>query len=195
MCSMGRVEDGSRKKSRKAGLKRAILQTVAAAGLISLAIMAPNTPKIIPKEWLANIFSRSRNTRNAAVSKLIAQGMLAREKQDGVSVLRITSRGIRYLSEEQRRHLVQKPTRWDGKWRLVTFDIKEPRRKIRDALRRELQAVGFRKLQDSVWVYPYPCEEYVALLKADLHVGKDILYVIADELENDRVLREEFGIR
>ena len=129
-----------------------------------------------------------------AISKLLAEGLLVRENHNGISLLRITNKGRGYLSQEQRRHTIEKPKRWDGKWRLVIFDIKEPRRKTRDALRAELKAVGFRMLQDSVWIYPYACEEYVALLKADLHVGKDILYLIVDELENERFLREQFDL-
>jgi len=191
---MGKLEDRSKKKSRKSGLKRAILQTVAAVGLISLAVMAPNTPKIIPRSLLSKIFDRPRSSRNVAISKLLAEGLLVRENHNGISLLRITNKGRGYLSQEQRRHTIEKPKRWDGKWRLVIFDIKEPRRKTRDALRAELKAVGFRMLQDSVWIYPYACEEYVALLKADLHVGKDILYLIVDELENERFLREQFDL-
>ncbi len=192
---MGTREERTRKKSRKSGLKRAILQTVAAAGIISLAVMAPNMPKAIPRSWLKAIFDRSKSSRNVAVSKLISQGYLAHEIRNGVRVLRITPRGQGYLAKLPRRIVVEKPRRWDGKWRLVIFDIKEPRRRTRDALRRELTAVGFRKLQDSVWAYPYPCEEYIAMLKADLCVGKDILYLIVDELEHEDALKQQFGIR
>lgn len=74
------------------------------------------------------------------------------------------------------------------------FDIKEPRRSVRDALRRELQAVGFVKIQHSVWAYPYPCEDFIALLKADLHVGKDILYLVVEEMENDYLLKKHFSL-
>lgn len=54
--------------------------------------------------------------------------------------------------------------------------------------------IGFLKLQDSVWIYPYDCEELVALLKADFRIGKDILYVIADSLENDGWIKRHFGL-
>ena len=50
------------------------------------------------------------------------------------------------------------------------------------------------RLQDSVWVYPYDCEDIIGLLKTDIGVGKDLLYMIADEIENDRHLRENFGL-
>jgi DNA-binding transcriptional regulator PaaX len=41
---------------------------------------------------------------------------------------------------------------WDKRWRLVTFDIPEARRKDRLTLRRELRALKLGLLQRSVWV-------------------------------------------
>ena len=34
----------------------------------------------------------------------------------------------------------------------------------------------------------------MALIKADFKVGKDILYIIADSIENDRWIRNYFGV-
>ena len=193
---MGIMEERSRVKRRRSGLKRAILQTVAAAGIISLAIAAPNVPRGIPRSWLRAIFDRPRSSRDVAIAKLVAEGLLMREKHNGRSVLRITAKGKRHLSESgiARQSALAKPKRWDRKWRVVIFDIREPFRKVRDALRRELRATGFYRLQDSVWIYPYPCEDYIVLLKADMRVGKDILYLIVDEIENERHLKEYFDL-
>ena len=55
--------------------------------------------------------------------------------------------------------------------------------------------IGFVRLQDSVWVYPYDCEDLIVLLKADFKIGKDVLYMIVDEMEGDTHLRKEFGLR
>jgi len=55
--------------------------------------------------------------------------------------------------------------------------------------------IGFVHLQDSVWTYPYDCEDLIVLLKADFKIGKDILYMIVDELEGDWRLRKEFGLK
>lgn len=43
---------------------------------------------------------------------------------------------------------------WDGKWRIVIFDISENERIIRDALRFKLISLGFGKLQESVYITP-----------------------------------------
>jgi phenylacetic acid degradation operon negative regulatory protein len=54
--------------------------------------------------------------------------------------------------------------RWDGRWRLVLFDVPEAQRSARNKLRRYLQDRGFGYLQNSVWITPYPVAEQRALL-------------------------------
>ena len=61
-------------------------------------------------------------------------------------------------------------------------------------MRRTIESVGFVKLQQSVWVYPYDCEDFITLMKADFKIGKDVLYVIADKIEYDRPLKEMFEL-
>jgi CRISPR-associated endonuclease Cas2 len=76
----------------------------------------------------------------------------------------------------------------------LIFDIKEERKGMRDKIRRTLNTIGFIRLQDSVWVYPYDCEDLIMLLKADFKIGKDLVYIIADSIENDKDLRLAFNL-
>lgn len=88
----------------------------------------------------------------------------------------------------------KRPRRWDRRWRVVLFDISERRRSIRDQLRSFMQEYGFVRLQDSAWIYPYDCEELIALAKADFRLGSAVLYMIVEQLENDRALRTHFQL-
>lgn len=45
--------------------------------------------------------------------------------------------------------------KWDGKWRVVIFDIEERNRKNRDLLRYKLIELGFGMIQESVWISPH----------------------------------------
>jgi len=49
----------------------------------------------------------------------------------------------------------EKNKRKDGKWQMLIFDIPEKKRKLRDILRENLHFLGYKKLQQSVWVCPY----------------------------------------
>lgn len=46
---------------------------------------------------------------------------------------------------------------WDGKWRIVVWDIPEKRRVTRDLLRYKLKQLGFSKLQKSIWITKKNC--------------------------------------
>ena len=69
------------------------------------------------------------------------------------------------LTEQGRLHALggrdpdQQWTRpWDGRWRLVLFDVPVAQRTRRERLRRYLRARGFGCLQGSVWVTPDPLQ-------------------------------------
>lgn len=46
------------------------------------------------------------------------------------------------------------PTR-DSLWKIIIFDIPETKREVRGFLRQKLQALHFKKWQNSIWVSPY----------------------------------------
>ncbi len=49
--------------------------------------------------------------------------------------------------------------RWDGKWRMVLFDVPQSKASDRARLRRSLADRGFGYLQNSVWITPDPLTE------------------------------------
>jgi phenylacetic acid degradation operon negative regulatory protein len=54
---------------------------------------------------------------------------------------------------------------WDGRWRLVVFDIPREQKGARERLRRFLRSRSYGCLQGSVWVTPDPPVEESTLLK------------------------------
>lgn len=48
---------------------------------------------------------------------------------------------------------------WDGYWRVVVYDIAEKESKLRSRLRTELCHLGYKFIQKSVWLSPFPTEE------------------------------------
>lgn len=98
------------------------------------------------------------------------------------------------MHAEKARLAGNKPKKWDRQYRLVMFDVPEKRKRIRDLLRREMREIGFLRVQDSAWLYPYDCEEFISLLKADLRIGKDVLYAVVDSIDNDAWVRKHFNL-
>jgi DNA-binding transcriptional regulator PaaX len=187
---MMNLEKRARERAKKANLKKIILETVTFVGIISFATLLPNVFMAMKRLGLLT-HKRQEETIKRARSNLIKRGMLKFKDNH----LEITSKGRLYLLKNISpfRDKKKKP-KWDGKWRVLIFDIPQKRKRDRDLIRRALVSVGFMYLQKSVWVYPYDCEELVALLKADLKIGKDVLYMIVEELEYDKPVREYFGL-
>ena len=91
---------------------------------------------------------------------------------------------------------------WDGKWRLVIFDVPVGRDSQRDRLRRYLREKGFGYLQNSVWITPDPLEaereilaggkvnvESLLLLEARPCAGESDLEIVAGAWDFDRINR------
>jgi CRISPR-associated endonuclease Cas2 len=189
---MGILEREVKNKNRKAFIKKAVLNSIAVASLLSVTLIAPNALKslrpFIKKRGKKNL----EWSVNKAVTRLKKHGLIHFEKTEKGTFVRLTEKGQRYLYT----HLdtPPKPRRWDKKWRILIFDIREKNRRTRDQLRQCLTSIGFVLLQKSVWVYPYDCEDLIVLLKADFKIGKDVLYIIADKIENDKLLKTHFNL-
>ena len=184
------------KKETKILVGKIILGTIATAGLLMIAAVAPNALKAMdlfyPKE--KRKYHRSSYVRKA-VTRLKDRGLIEFEKRNGMTFVRLTNKGHQQLLKYQLREaVIKKPKKWDKKWRVIIFDIKENRRFVRDGLRSELLNLGFVKLQNSVWVHPYSCEEVIIMLKSYFKIGKDVLYMTVDKIENDKWLKNEFHL-
>lgn len=171
----------------------AILTVVGAVGIITLAAVAPGCIKLLG--YALRYQSQKQYYINKVVQRCIDRGLLIRIKTPQGTQLRLTTKGKGILKlYELEKISIKKPKRWDRKFRVIIFDIKEKRRSIRDRLRMWLAHLGFIRLQQSVWVYPYECQEVVALLKAHFHVGKDILYLTVETIENDKWIKKYFNL-
>lgn len=187
---MGKLEKKNKERVRKENLQKIVLDTIAAAGVLSIGLVAPNTLKAMAK---LGILPRPRQKEyiSSSASRLAKRGMLMFKN----GRYQLTPSGEKLLRRWQLSdYQLRKPGKWDGKWRMVIFDIPEKKRRVRMQIIPLFHQAGFYRLQDSVWVYPYDCEDIIGLMKTDFGVGKEILYVIADEIENDRHLRSEFNL-
>ena len=85
-----------------------------------------------------------------------------KEDKDGFVKIVLTKEGqkkaLKFKLDEMK---IKKPAKWDGEWRIVIFDIPERFKKAREALRKKLKDLGFIKLQESVFVFPYECENEI----------------------------------
>lgn len=187
---MGTLEERNRKIVRRTQVQEAILGTVAATGIIGIGLLAPNVVGALHKMGIIP-YSREKEVVKSAASRLRKKGLLTFENGS----YSLTKTGEKVLRNWQMSdYKIKQPKKWDKKWRVIIFDIPEKKRAIRTEIRRIFIEAGLRRLQDSVWVYPYDCEDVIGLMKTDLGIGKYLLYLIVDQIESDRHLRLEFDL-
>src|SRR3989344_8414610 len=100
-------------------------------------------------------------------------------------------RAIKYTLEDL---TIQKPKNWDGKWRLIIFDIPEKFHKERHALRIKLEELGFYLLQKSVWLYPYKCRNEIDFIVEFFNISPYVRIVEATNFDGDEFLKKEFEL-
>ncbi|MCI0562646.1 MAG: CRISPR-associated endonuclease Cas2 [Nitrososphaera sp.] len=191
---MGHLERKVETEIRRTKINSAIINTLALSGVIAIWLVAPNVVGALHKLGVIN-FRQKKQGVNRSLTRLIQKGYVVVQRDGDKKFVRLTEKGERYAALlGEGRMASKKPRRWDGKWRMLIFDIPEKRKQLRSHIRSTLHSIGFQRLQDSVWVYPYDCEDAMNILKFEMKVGKEVLYVIADAIENDKQLRLSFSL-
>lgn len=189
---MGMLENESKKRTRKGQIQKIILGTIATVGLLSVTALAPNALQALGLIMRLDGKKKYRYAIESSRKRLLQNNLI---EYTANGLVKLTQKGEAKLRQlELHDFKLKKPKRWDKKWRMLIFDIREDRKYLREKIRRTLVAIGFEKLQLSVWVYPYDCEDLVTLLKADLKVGREVLYIIVDKIENDAWLKKRFNL-
>ncbi|MFQ5661768.1 MAG: CRISPR-associated endonuclease Cas2 [Candidatus Paceibacteria bacterium] len=189
------MQNPKKSQTRIGKIGKIVLLTIAGVGILSMAIAAPNALQAL------NIIPGMKKKRyhkyyiDNVIARLSRQGFIKFEDKNGKKFIKLTEKGkLEVIQYKFRDKIIKKPKKWDKKWRVIIFDIKEYRKGTRDKLRRTLVNLGFIRLQNSVWIFPYECEDIIVMLKADFKIGKDVLYMTVDKIENDKWLKKEFSL-
>ena len=87
-----------------------------------------------------------------------------------------------------------RPSLWDGKWRVVMFDIPTEKNDMRLAFKEKIKNLGFRMIQRSVWVYPYECGKEIDQLRTFYRIRDHVTYAVVESIEDDDSLRKLFNL-
>lgn len=140
---------------------------------------------VIFNEVIEKIFDISMNQKTKGVlSGLIKEGLIEKFQEEE-NKYRLTDKGFNFLCFEFPffRFLKEK---WDGKWRIISYEIPEAKREIRDRLRREMQGWGLGPWHRSFWLTPHPVIEKLKELVSQKEEEKYIQAFEADYVFGDR---------
>ena len=113
---------------------------------------------------------------------------------NGSIIVSLTDKGRLKALNIKFKKLNRKKEPWDGKWRMVAFDIPEERRKGRSALRYKIRLAGFYELQESLFLYPYDCEKEIAEFAKLFKLEKYIRFALLEFIDNQDDIKKIFRL-
>jgi len=180
-----------------------ILTYLGIGATIATAFVSPNAAGAIAKMFYSPSFSYdpegwkryNKGYLRQSLRRLEAQKLIKYAVVDGQALITITKEGktkvLKYALENLE---VKKPQSWDGKWRVVIYDIPARDRSLQLVIRDALKAMGFYQMQESVYLFPHPCYDEVEFLRSFYGVGAMVKYLLVTKLEDDAPYRQYFGV-
>ncbi len=118
-----------------------------------------------------------RSKLTQTIRRLRGKGLVQFEKEKADQVIiKLTGLGRDALGD-----LAALGEEWDGKWRIVVFDIPEPNRVIRGLFRRRLREWGFKSWQKSVWIGKNNVTEKLRQLISRLGIDKWVAVIESED--------------
>jgi len=179
----------------KSEITKDILVWLALTGAVTIAATSPY--------FIQNIIKAYRRRQNFPKKKLSdafyrlrKEGCIFVRRENHQIYISLTKEGRKKAGRFQIDCLkVSQPKKWDGKWRIVIFDIAQLQKIKRDAFRGKLRELGFFPLQKSIWIHPFKCADEINLLRDFFGLSrKDIRLITAEDIEDDKFLKKKFGL-
>lgn len=123
-----------------------------------------------------------KSVLSKAINRLKQKGFVETVLEDKDLLIKLTDEGkqILFLLEPEE-------SKWDGKWRIVVFDVPEEKRLVRDLFRRNLKKWGFKPLQKSTWIsQKHVTEKLVSYVKF-LKIEKWVIVIESNKIEPNPV--------
>lgn len=139
-------------------------------------------------------YGKNKNTVYTSLSRLCKNGLIKKNKD----IFTLTSKGekksfMAFANAEAHSFGVKRET-WDGKWRIIFFDIPEKKRKHRDYLRFIIRTIGFREFQKSIWVYPYNIPSFLEEILDEENIKKYTRFITTESIDRDDDIKKMFKL-
>ncbi|MAG60046.1 hypothetical protein CMO96_04635 [Candidatus Woesebacteria bacterium] len=189
--------------SKKYATVKQILHLAGIGAFIAGSLILPGLPRLLrgralnyddffpAKKW--DDFDGSRLRQR--LKELHKQKVVRIYQTGDKFVVQITKKGRKRLLKYKLNNLkIPEPKKWDGKWRIVAYDIPKEKNSARDALRATLKRFNFLELQKSVYLYPYPCADMVEFIRELYGVGEHVTFLTVGNLEDENAYKEHFKL-
>ena len=181
-------------------LTKKIMHGLLVGGALAIAASSPYFGFYVSKKlFFSSKKKQQRLTKdrwNNTFYYMKRKGYLNFQRKNGQIYITLTKEGRKragkYLIDDLQ---IKKPKKWDGNWRIVIFDIPNVTRLTREALRGKLIELGFYKIQQSIWVFPYDCGKEIKLLRDFFGLNSThVQLIVTAKLEDEQKLKKVFKL-
>lgn len=185
-------------KNRLGAYTRTALAILGTTAGIAALVVFPGLA-IVAKEFLRHQRGRraySRHTMRNTLLRMEQRGFIRLVGKEGELMVQLTKDGKRMLKNLRYETLcIPPPTKWDGAWRLVAFDIPEKKRATRFLFRKKLREMGFVRIEKSLFLHPHPCTTEIAYLVDFLGIAPFVHLIHATSFNDDLRWQRHFKLR
>lgn len=129
-------------------------------------------------EKILDLFDLTLNQKTkGTLSSFLKSELIEIIDQDNVLKYTLTNKGLETLSLHFPLFRYQ-VSEWDGVWRIISYEIPERKRELRDRLRREMSGWGLGPWHRSFWITPHPI---ISALKNLVYGKEEAQYIQAFE--------------
>lgn len=114
-------------------------------------------------------------------------------RENGQEVIKLSQKGQTKYLRYKMENWSEQDKGWDGKWRVVLYDISKLKKDKQESFRRMLKQMNFWPLQKSVYLTPYRCQEAINYLREYFNIGEEVILLEVSKLENEAYYKQYFG--
>lgn len=175
-----------------------ILKFLAIGGVLTTGLIAPNSIMIFGKtldRLLDRLEKRQKDRELRRVLHYMKQrGLIKYRPRDYENGIILTEAGKKRIEKSKYSNLsIPVPEKWDKKWRIIFFDVPETQNTKRKALTHKLHLIGYRQLQLSIWIHPFPSRAEIEMIAEKNEVRRYLTYIEVESIDGKASLLSLFS--
>ena len=169
---------------------------MARVGIFVVASTSPYFFSKVIEQYFKDQIKIRRTAKKRTLLELEKRKYISFEERSGGSLeIKLTHRGRMFVRKYKIDTMeLDRTKEWDGKWRVLLYDIPTRYKNASDAFREKLKQLGVYQLQKSVWVSPHDFHAEIEFLCGvfGININKYILYFTTSQIPKEKILKNFF---
>ncbi|MBL8121606.1 hypothetical protein JNM87_02570 [Candidatus Saccharibacteria bacterium] len=171
-----------------------VLRLALMGAMVGAVVLAPNALIGLNKPMKKAFDALDKRAQERELARVVQymkhKKLLAKNYQNGLEITTLGRLRLKRMNYEKL--TIPTPEVWDGQWRLVMFDIPENKRHTRRIFTTKLRLLGYKYLQQSVWVHPFESKQEIIAVCEKLEISQYVTYIVTAHIDHESVLIDRF---